>query len=148
MNLQQGASFRAHLQKEFDKRVKANPKYSLRAFAKFLGTDVSRLSKILRNQRPMSVELIEQFGTRLKLKPTLIEHYRAHAVSLKNARHLGRDETTDSLQITQDSFDVIADPIHYEILEAMKLKNFRPEVQWISQKIRAHPTQIDERRID
>src|SRR5438105_2196819 len=68
--------FRLYLQSELVRRCKSNPKYSLRAFAKFLGTDSSRLSKILKDVRPVGGKLIEQFGSRLGLNPIDIESFK------------------------------------------------------------------------
>jgi hypothetical protein len=56
---------RLRLLDEFNRRCQSNPKYSLRAFAKSLGTDVSRLSKMLRKKLPIREDFIKQFGIRI-----------------------------------------------------------------------------------
>src|SRR5271168_1005637 len=43
--------FRAKLAEQFEARRERNPRYSLRAFAAFLGADHSTLSRILRGAR-------------------------------------------------------------------------------------------------
>ena len=62
-------SFRQNLLAELARRRTRNPRYSLRAFARDLGTDHATLSQILRGRRNLSPRLIRQFGRRLQLKP-------------------------------------------------------------------------------
>jgi transcriptional regulator with XRE-family HTH domain len=65
-------NFREMLSTEFEQRRRNNPRYSLRAFARYLGTDHSTLSQILRNRRNLSPRMIRRFGGRLRLKPAII----------------------------------------------------------------------------
>ena len=65
-------NFRETLRQEFERRQRSNPRYSLRAFARFLGTDHSTLSQILRGRRSLSPRLVRLFGKRLKLSSSLI----------------------------------------------------------------------------
>src|SRR3954468_19740013 len=59
--------FRNRLQREFDQRRQANERYSLRAFAAFLGTDHSTLSQILRSQRPLPLTRMRSWAKKLGL---------------------------------------------------------------------------------
>ena len=67
-----GVNFRQALQDEFGQRQRRNPRYSLRAFARDLGTDHSALSQILRGRRPLSPRMIRRFGARLRLSPAVV----------------------------------------------------------------------------
>ena len=60
------------LKTEFVQRRGRNPHYSLRAFARDLGTDHSSLSQILRSRRRLSPQTIRRFGGRLRLPPQVI----------------------------------------------------------------------------
>lgn len=60
------------LHSEFLRRRQGNPRYSLRAFARFLGTDHSTLSQIFRNRRNLSPEKVRLFGTRLRIDLAII----------------------------------------------------------------------------
>jgi hypothetical protein len=53
---------------EFHTRRSSNPRYSLRAFAKFLSVDPSYLSKVINGKVPPSIRLIENVQKKLKLK--------------------------------------------------------------------------------
>jgi len=52
---------------EFNQRHRRNARYSLRAFARDLGTDHATLSQLLRGRRILSPRLVRQFGRRLHL---------------------------------------------------------------------------------
>ncbi len=67
------STFKDLLIAELQERQKRNSSYSLRAFARFLGMDHSRLSKILRGERPVSWGLARQLGPILGLTAEEIE---------------------------------------------------------------------------
>lgn len=132
------SDFRLALQRELIRRCKLNPKYSLRAFARFLGLESSRLSKILRGERPVSPNLIEQLGKQLGLSPQELQGY----VSAARAKKSGLTKPlTDSperlrfLQLSQDTFEAIEDWHHYAILELMKVAAFKTEPKWLAQAL-------------
>ena len=60
------------LRTEFAKRNQRNTRYSLRAFARDLGTDHSTLSQILGGQRRLSAPMIHRFGERLCLSAAVL----------------------------------------------------------------------------
>src|SRR4051812_15994259 len=68
-------SFRQRLQEELAARCARNARYSLRAFANFLGIDHASLSQLLRGKRTMSEPSIRRLGARIGLIPAEIEHY-------------------------------------------------------------------------
>ena len=61
------------LQNEFDRRRANNPRYSLRAFARFIGTDHATLSQILRGTRRLTPAMIRRLGARLQMSPAGVE---------------------------------------------------------------------------
>jgi hypothetical protein len=71
---------------EYRSRCKRNPQYSLRAFARDLGSDHATLSQILRNRRSLSPAMVRRIGSRLRLDPSLI----ADASAQQNAEVLLR----------------------------------------------------------
>jgi transcriptional regulator with XRE-family HTH domain len=60
--------FRPRLSDELARRRQRNPHYSLRAFARDLGTDHATLSQILRERRPLSSRMITALGRRLGIE--------------------------------------------------------------------------------
>lgn len=69
---------------EFDQRRRRNSRYSLRAFARDLGTDHATLSQLLRGRRILSPRLVRQFGRCLHLSDADIadtcEQHHADAI--------------------------------------------------------------------
>src|SRR5438128_469135 len=59
--------FRQWLAAEFARRRKANPRYSVRAFACDLEIDHSSLSQLLRGRRPMTSGGVRRLATKLDL---------------------------------------------------------------------------------
>jgi transcriptional regulator with XRE-family HTH domain len=57
--------FRTWLRSEFDRRRKANPRYSVRAFAKALKIDHSTLSQLLRGKRTLTGKMMARLRARL-----------------------------------------------------------------------------------
>jgi hypothetical protein len=55
------------LKSELDARAKKNPRYSLRAFALFLGIDAGCLSRCLSLKQSMSLEIAEKVIAKLHL---------------------------------------------------------------------------------
>jgi transcriptional regulator with XRE-family HTH domain len=64
--------FRTALKSEFRRRSERNPRYSLRAFARDLGCDHGTLSQILRGRRSLSPRMVHEFGSRLRLAPSVL----------------------------------------------------------------------------
>jgi len=65
-------NFREALHAELAARRRRNARYSLRAFARFLGTDHSTLSQILRSRRSLSAHMVARFGRRLGLSAAFV----------------------------------------------------------------------------
>ncbi len=70
-------TFRRFLQSEFERRKGANPRYSLRSFARLLAVDHSTLSQILRGKRRLTSRVVETLGRRLRLTSAAIAEYCA-----------------------------------------------------------------------
>ncbi|MBL9201492.1 MAG: hypothetical protein JNL39_13365 [Opitutaceae bacterium] len=70
---------------ELAQRRARNARYSLRAFARDLGTDHATLSQLLRGRRVLSPRLVRQFGRRLHLSAADIaeacEQHHADAIA-------------------------------------------------------------------
>jgi hypothetical protein len=64
--------FRTALKLEFRRRTGRNPRYSLRAFARDLGSDHATLSQIFRGRRSLSPRMVRRFGARLRLHPAIV----------------------------------------------------------------------------
>lgn len=114
------SEFRARLQDEFSRRLRANERYSIRAFANHLGLDSSTLSQILAGNRSLSAKKIESISIKAGL----------HSPTKKT-------ETTASnySQVSVDMFSIVSDWYHYALLDLTLLKSFKSDAKWIARKL-------------
>ena len=120
--------FRQRLQQELAERIKNNPRYSLRAFAKALNASPSSLSAMLNRKRPITEKSVHKLGPAIGLTPQEINQYL----------HPHRFQTDESqfYQVLNDQFSYISDWYHYGVLELIKVKNFVGSASWISKALR------------
>lgn len=74
-------NLREALHTELTARRRRNARYSLRAFARFLGTDHATLSQILRGRRSLSPRMAARLGRRLGLSPAAVAESRQQQVA-------------------------------------------------------------------
>lgn len=135
------ADFRLFLQEELVRRIRTKPGYSMRAFARFLGIDSSRLSKMLRGERPIKPHFIESFGQRVGLSPDKIENYKVITESKKSRRQ--GEYRTEYQQIALDTFEIVSDWQHNAILELMRMRDFKNETQWIAKQLKIQASEVN-----
>src|SRR5215207_181415 len=100
------------LQEELALRCARNPRYSLRAFARYLALDHSTLSQLLRGRRRFTSRTIERIGKRLSLTPDMITQF------VEREREPGESWTTRELrQLSRDAARTLAEWHHHAILE-------------------------------
>jgi uncharacterized protein (TIGR02147 family) len=123
--------FRLYLQAELAGRCARNPRYSLRAFARYLGLDHATLSQFLRSKRRLTDQTIEKLGTRLGLEPEAIRSYIARDFE---GTLFDQSPVTlrDIHQLTHDAASLVSDWYHYAILELVRLQDFKPDSRWIA----------------
>ena len=107
-------SFRFHLQGILAQRCEANPRYSLRSFARQLAVNHSTLSQMLRGKRPFSERTIRAFGKKLRIDPLLIERFVDHEKRFPSNHSSGEVET------------------QHRILEIASQPGFKPDVSWMA----------------
>jgi transcriptional regulator with XRE-family HTH domain len=119
-------TFRQVLNKTFLSRLNKNPHYSLRAMAGQLKVDQSFLSKVLRGDKNFSLERIETLGLRLGLP---ISQVQSVVLNSKPSTYEKLDE---------DRFQMMADWIHFAILELAKTENFNSKPEAIGRRLGIH----------
>ena len=130
------------LQEELARRCTDNPQYSLRAFARDLGTDHSSLSQVLRGRRRLTERAVRAFGAALGLDATTLDGY----VALEARRaDPGADEAAlrSVRELTEDALAVVSGLEHHAILELTHLDAFRPDVSWIARVLDLTPDQVN-----
>ncbi len=123
--------FRNRLETEFAARREKNPRYSLRAFAKFLGADHSTVSQILRGSRPIPALRIRAWGKKLGLSAEEISAYIA-ALHVPDAAVLDRQQQL--LHWTAEAMGIVAEPLLYQIIHLTRTPAFRADCRWIARE--------------
>ena len=132
--------FTARLEHEFKERCKANPRYSLRAFAAFLGTDHSTLSQIIRGKRRTPGRRMRSWARKLGLDPE-------EAVAYIAAEHLSDDRSvrreSQLRHWSAEALGVVMDRIHWDILRLCGQPDFRPDSRWIAERAGSTVDQVN-----
>ena len=119
--------FRRLLLEELALRCARNPRYSLRAFARYLELDHSTLSQLLRGRRRFTARTIEAVGKRLGFSSEMITQF----VELERTPPEPW-KSRELRQLSRDAALSVAEWHHHAILELTRLTSFRPDVRWIS----------------
>ena len=138
-------------------RMRVNPHYSLRAFARDLSLSQSQLSLILNKKKGLSLERAKKVFTSILVDPEILqncllqvqaEHARnkkLKAEAIKTLKEVSRDY--DSITLTRDAFAVIANWYHFVILQAIVLKNspktYDGQISWLSANLFVSKTEIN-----
>lgn len=122
------------LQTELKNRKEVNPSYSLRAFARDLQIPAPHLSMVLSFKKGLSKLKAQSIAQRLSWaseeKDLFISLVEACHTRSKQSKNKAYDRIQDKLKkdqklfekiIEDDEFVQIADPIHFQILEALKI---------------------------
>jgi uncharacterized protein (TIGR02147 family) len=134
--------FRDLLIREFEKRKSRNAKYSLRAYARDLGLQASKLSQILKGDCGLSVERGKEISKKLNLsdeeRKLFLTYLEAHFSRSALVKSRAKEKLTTSmneLQIALEQFRIISDWYHFAIIELLKVTDLEHSVQEISRRL-------------
>src|SRR5215470_9287243 len=116
--------FPERLNEELAARKQSNARYSLRAFATFLGADHSTLSQVIRGTRRATTAQVRAWARKLAITPEEITMYLA--------AEQAPDDATSGRQAmlrhwTAEAMAVVRDREHFEILRLCRGPEFRPD---------------------
>jgi transcriptional regulator with XRE-family HTH domain len=124
--------FRDRLANELGKRRQVNPRYSLRAFATFLGTSHSTVSQILRSKRRVPVALLRQWGKRLGMTTEEV----AANVAIEHVPDPKITKRQEELRHwTAEALAIMKDPSHWQIIRISRTPGFRADCRWIAKQL-------------
>ena len=146
--------YRLIIRDQFNYRCKANPRYSLRAFARDLNISCARLSLILNGKRGLSVAAAQKIAVKLSFSESetsmfcdLVQSKHARSQAAKEiaiTRLQSKQADIQGRTLQLDAFKVISDWHHFAILQLMHLKQFQSNVTWISKALEIQHTQTEE----
>jgi transcriptional regulator with XRE-family HTH domain len=124
--------FRDRLHEELRQRRSANPRYSLRAFAAFLGADHSTVSQVLRGKRPVPASRIRAWAKKLGI-------HSEEAAAYIAAEHLADPQTVlrdnQLRHWTAEALAIITRREHWMILELSRTPGFVPNCGQIARHL-------------
>jgi uncharacterized protein (TIGR02147 family) len=124
-------TFREFLQAELAKRCARNARYSLRAYANFLGVDHATLSQMLRGKRAISKVTVRRLGGRLGLSAAQIDNY----ATAQESASLNTGSERPIARLAQTALAILSQWYPAAILELMRLEDFRPDARWIARML-------------
>lgn len=144
--MMQYSTYHDLLIEEFNRRKLMNSSYSLRAYARDLNLQPSRLSQILKKKQGISIETAEEISKSLKLDEKKKRwfcmsvgslHARSNEERLKFQKKVQKYkiEAKHFTEIHIENFKLISDWHHLAILELTYLKNFKSDPLWIAEKL-------------
>jgi transcriptional regulator with XRE-family HTH domain len=132
--------FRETLCREFEARRQKNRRYSLRAFAAFLGTDHSTLSQILRGTRRIPASCVSGWATRLGRDREEITVYLAAERSPDVATAAAHEELRNW---TAEAVGLATECAHWQILRLSSTPEFRADSRWLAKQIGVSVDQVN-----
>ncbi len=125
-------SYLSTLLREYERRKKLNPSYSIRSYARYLGIHPSSLSNVLRQKRRLPDEVAHKIALKLVLSPK----ERARFVLSNSPQPMTEFSSKTDIQLTEEiHFKVISEWQYYALLSLIETENFRSDTKWISQRL-------------
>lgn len=129
------------LVEEFNRRVRLNSRYSLRAFAAFLGISSGALSEIIKGRRPISLKYAAKIAKALGL--TTVESRKLASMVQntkveKNSELIHSSRVIDSSHrknLNADVFALISEWQNFALLNLLDCDGFKWETKYISQRL-------------
>ncbi len=113
------------LSKEFTRARGQNPSYSLRAFSKKIGIQVSALSEILNGKRVVSHKMGKRILDGLGTNPVESKKIIT-GIEVRNS---------EEINLNLEHFKVISDWYYFAILSLAEIEDFSIDPEWISKRL-------------
>ncbi len=147
-------SYRTIIQEELDFKMKSNPNYSLRAFARDLSINPSQLSDVLRGKIGISSKKALDIASKIGLNQresllfkamVELEHGRTEKIIEDARKFIATNTFSENFKgLTLDGFKIISDWHYFAILSTMELDNFDGTTGFIAHKLNLPIALVDE----
>jgi uncharacterized protein (TIGR02147 family) len=125
------------LKTELVGKLKRNPSYSQRAFAKQLNLSAGELSEILNHKRPLSLKKAISISEKLQFTKVESEHFLSSVQGREEFKNL------EPQQLSLDLFSILSDYIPFAILNLHDCQGFQWGPEWIAQKLGVHTYEVE-----
>lgn len=138
-----------YLSEELARRIRQNPRYSQRAFARFLGLSPGELSEVLRGRRKLSLKSSFKISKALGLSAVEAKHL-IFLIQKEQGSALGPEEIPagspfaeiEKSTIGLDLFRLVANWYCFGILNLSECDDFRWDAQWIAKRLGISTTEV------
>jgi len=132
LNTGGGERIRLILQDTLCQRIKQNPRYSMRAFARSLGMSHTVMSLVLSGKRPLSKKAASKVAEALPISKSERQPFLDWAASKASQEELAELRMQ---QISLDTFSLLSDWYHYAILSLLEVSHVSFEEISISKRL-------------
>jgi uncharacterized protein (TIGR02147 family) len=137
-------SVQTFLLHEFTRRVRLNPRYSMRAYARTLGLSAGSLSEILRSRRPLSLRAATKVAKALGLNGAetkrLYDLIDTDKRKILNPTALS-EAALEQKQLDEDTFHLVSEWHHFAILNLLDCDGFLWKASHIAKRLGLTVTQ-------
>lgn len=126
---------------QFHSRKLKNPRYSLRAFASYLGINSGRLSQYFNGQREISPRAAKTISEKLHLDAAETNYFFHLIDQDKNEK-----KTVGSL-LKDDQIALVVEWYHAALLALLSTKDFDSDAKWIAERLQL-PVEVVESSIE
>ena len=139
--------------RELRDRKARNPKYSLRAFARDLGVSPASLSCFLNGKSGVAIEAVNGLLAQTSLPYSLQEFLLQYAQFCSSRSTKNKRKAKESLELISrssgakldlDAFEIIQDPMHFVVLECLKLASTNKSAEQIGIFLGLEPMKVIE----
>ena len=146
--------YRTIIKEELDFRMKSNPSYSLRAFARDISINASQLSEVLNGKIGVSSKKALEIAAKIGLNEresnlfkamVEIEHGRTQKIVDSAKKFLESNSYSQNFKgLTIDGFKIISEWHYFAILSTMELDSYDGTTQYLSNKLNLNIETVDE----
>jgi uncharacterized protein (TIGR02147 family) len=139
--------YRSLIQDAFRKRSQKNPRYSVRAFARTLGLNVSTVSEILSGKKVPSYRATQKILSVLDLSQEQHDEFLDSIAQAQRKRGLVRlnpvfrrfKKQIANRELSLELFQVISEWHHYAIMMLTTIDGFKRDYNWIARQLDITP---------
>jgi uncharacterized protein (TIGR02147 family) len=115
-------------------KIKKNPQFSLRAFARIVNVSPAVLSRVLSGKRKLTFNLAVRIADALALGPD--ERDLLYSFYLSNpSTDTSIEQNKREKELSVDCFNAMKEWYHYGITQLLYLKSFKNDPKWISKML-------------
>ena len=114
-------------------KIKKNPQFSLRAFARLVNVSPAVLSRILSGKRKLTFNLAVRIADALVLGPS--EREALYSFFTSNDHSEKSEEEKHEKELSIDCFNAMKEWYHYGITQLLYVESFRDDPKWISKML-------------